>query len=249
MMTKTQLITISSLSLFLSGCGPVALSEITKDKKTYMNQHFSAKVIPQAVLNKIPREASTKTSGDTKMFFETKTIASDKTTSEKEVHHYSRLDNGLFQNDIEFLSNDIVNGYNFTLVYKGLYDVKWMYTSSARAYAGAQYELKEIKRWDALGVNPGDVSVVDFRWGTEVAITNFDDGQYKCTVSKTADAKEINPKLTGKARYLDCEKSKNGVTFSYSKRAYLTDLEFAIPIELKTANYRFEYKLVDVQSQ
>jgi len=249
MIAKTKLIVIFSLPIFLIGCGgPMALSQITKDKKAHLNQYFSRQAIPQSVLKKVPVEENPKIQTDTKLVFETKSIsiASNKTLLENEVHNYSNLGNGLFQLDVEFISNEITTAYNYSLVYKGLFDLKWMFATASRGQTGGYYELKEIKRWDGLGSNQGHVSIVDFKWGPEVAMMNFDDGQYKCTVTKIADAKEIHPKLTGQARYLDCEKAKNGVIFSKSKRAYLIDLGFAIPVETSTANYTFEYKLISV---
>lgn len=248
MNTKIKLLTASSFSLLLSACAgePVEIAKIMKDRKAYSNQYFSTKSIPENVLKKIPLEENARIFSDTEMVFESKTTEGDKTTIKKEIHSYSGLGNGLFQRDIEYISNGITSGHNFSINYKGLHDIKWTYASTNTAYSDTPYEIKEVKRWDALGTKVGDLSVVDFKWNPVIVIVNPDDGQYKCTVTKISEAKEIHPKLTGQVRYLDCEKSKNGTVFARGKNAYLADLGFSIPVDLTTANYKFEFKLVDI---
>jgi hypothetical protein len=248
MINKTQTLAITSFSLLLSGCAgdPVEIAKIMKDKKAYSNQYFSTKSIPEMVLNKIPLEENARVFSDTKMVFETKAIDGDKTTLQKTIISYSGQGNGLFQRDMEYISNDITSGHMFNISYKGLIDIKWTYASTSTAYSDTPYEMKEVKRWDKLGANVGDLSTVEYRWGPVLGIVNQADGQFKCTVTKVAEAKEIHPKLTGKARYMDCEKAKNGTVFSRSKNAYLVDLGFAIPVDATTANYKFEFKLVDI---
>lgn len=248
MNTKIKLLTTLSLSLVLSGCAgePIEVAKIMKDRKAFSNQYFSTKSIPETVLNKIPLESNARVFSDTKMVFETKAIEGDKTISQKAIYSYSGLGNGLFQRDLENISNDITSGHAFNIAYKGILDIKWIYASTGTSYSDQPYEIKEVKRWDPLGLNVGDVSIIDYKWGTVIGIVNHVDGQLKCAVTKITEAKEIHPKLTGQVRYLDCEKSKNGTVFSRGKNAYLVDLGFAIPIELTNASFKFEYKLVDV---
>ncbi len=248
MITKTRILTISSISILLSGCAgePVQISKIMKDKQAYLNQDFSTKSVSENVLKKIPLEQNARVFSNTQMVFESKTTEGDKTTIKKEIHTYSGLGNGLFQRDIEYISNDITSGHNFSINYKGLHDIKWTFASTNTAYSDTPYEIKEVKQWDPLGTKVGDQAIADFKWNPVIVIVNPDDGRYRCTVTKISDAKEINPKLTGQVRYLDCDKSKNGNVFARGKNAYLVDLGFSIPVDLTTANYKFEFKLVDV---
>ena len=222
------------------------MSKIMKDKKAYLTQYYSTQSVPEAVIKKLPPEDNPRVFSDIKMIFESKETEGDKVTTKKVSYTYSGLGNGLVPLIIEHSSNDIVRGYNFNLSYKGMYGVKWVYGSTGADYTNTPYEIKEVKRWDALGTKEGDVSLVDFRWGTSISVMNFDDGQYKCTVGKTYEAKEINPKLAGQARNFDCETHRNGTAVSRNKYALLLDLGFAVPLEFITASDKTEYKLLDV---
>lgn len=248
MNNKINLFLATSISMFLSGCAgdPVALSKIVKDKKAYLNQHFAKQSVSEAVIKKLPHDDNASVITDSRLIFETKTTSGDKTYNKKEILSFFSLGDGLVQSETEYTSNDITTGYNFSLSYRGLNDVKWVYVSAAIGYSGMPYEIKEIIRWDNLGTKEGDVSTVDFKWGNVVQIVGYHDGQYKCTVTKLFKANELHSALSGQARELDCQTTKDGAVFLRSKYAYIVDLGFAIPIEATSANYKTEYKLVEI---
>jgi len=250
MKTKLKLITLATVIATLSGCAgePVPLSKITNDKTAYLNQYFSKQSISESVFKKIPLEANTKGFSNTKVIFESKVIAGENIKNRKDIITYTGLGDGLIQTITEYQSNDITTGFNFAITYKGLHDIKWSYASTALNYSSRPYELKEISHWDKLGTNVGDVSRVDFKWGTVTQIMNFNDGQYNCTVTKQIKANEIHSSLSGQAKLLDCQTSKNGAVFLKSKYAYLEDLTFAIPVEINSANFKTEYKVLEITS-
>ena len=217
-----------------------------KDQKAFLNKEFTTKSISENVLKKIPLEQNAKVFSDTKLVFESKTTEDDKTITRKQIHTFSSQGNGLFQHDIEFISNEITNGRHFSIDYKGLQDIKWTFANPLRDFSESPYEIKEVQRWDALGTKVGEMSVIDFKWNPVLVIVSPDDGQTRCTVTKISEAKEIHPKLTGQVRYLDCDHAKSGNIFSRNKKAYLVDLGFAIPIEIVSARFKIELKLIDV---
>lgn len=249
---KLFLASITTLSLLssltLTGCAgdPVALSKIVQDKKAYSNQYFSKQSISESVIKQIPNEGDTTVNKDTKFVFETKITNGEKIFNKKQTISYSGIGNGLVQIETEYASNDITTGFNFSLSYRGLNDLKWVYVSTAKGYSDMPYEMKSVNRWDKLGLNVGDETIVDFKWGNVVQIANNHDGQYKCTVSKLMKANELHSKLSGQARQLDCQSVKDGAIFLRSKYAYIVDWGVAIPLEMISADYKTEFKLVDI---
>ncbi|NOT16226.1 MAG: hypothetical protein HOP21_11805 [Methylotenera sp.] len=247
---KTNLFVISAISVFLCGCAgdPVALSKIVKDKDAYFNQYFSKQSLSESVIKKIPLDENARVFNNTKLVFETKSTSGDKVVKRKQIWNYSGLGNGLIQIETEFVSNDITTGYNFSLNYKGLNNIKWVFASAATGYSDMPYELKEVNHWDKLGIKVGDISTVDFNWGTVVQIMNYHDGQYKCTLTKVLEANELLPTLSGQARQFDCQTVNNGSISLRSKYAYLVDLGFAIPIELTSADFKTEFNLLEINN-
>ncbi|KAF0843320.1 hypothetical protein FNL37_0742 [Methylovorus glucosotrophus] len=246
LVSTTTLSLLSSLALTGCASDPVAISKILQDKKAYFNQNFSKQSISESVLKQIPKEDYATLNKDTRFDFETKLTNGDKIVNKKQTMNYSSIGNGLFQLESEYSSNDITTGFNFLLNYRGLFNLKWVSASTSKGYSDMPYEIKSVDRWDKLGLNPGEESIINFKWGNVVQLVNYHDGQNKCTLSKLTKANELYPKLSGQIREFECQLIKDGAIFSRSKYAYIADWGVAIPLEIVYADYKIEYKLVDI---
>lgn len=139
---------------------------------------------------------------------------------------YENVGNGLMRVTDTTSANGIPVSVSVNLGYRNILMLRWQIVSLSQTYAPPIAELKNMSHFDAAA---GGRNLHYVYSGGYAEQAKTIDGQTNCTFGGTINAADLNPKIAGTARYLDCQYSnQNGVVTSRMHYAYLDQYGFAV---------------------
>lgn len=233
--------------LTLTGCAgdAVPISQIVRDKNSFINVNYASTSIPESVLKKLPLESSGEQKKDIKIYFNAHVDGvNGQTLDRKLMNTYSILGNGLVQIIEEYSSNDIPNIYRFSISYKALDDIKWLDALPEEGNTRLPMEIKEITTWSKFDTT-GKFTAI-YKWGTVMQIAGYKDAQTVCETGKKFNAKDLHAKFSGNAFNIECTYSINGVVAYKRHKAFIEDLDLAVPVDTVNSSVKETLTIIDV---
>lgn len=224
----------------LTGCMPngaarptiqstVTVKSIMEDADGYASRQFSTTALPDQVRAAIVNVDS-RPVGFGRLVLDTKT-ETRKPGSLDEIEYvdhstYENLGNGLVRSVETMSTNGIQTSIDIDLSYRNLVSVRSQMVTLSQTYAPRVLETRALSRFDPI--TGGNHLSYAFSSGFE-GLRTLIDGQKDCTFGAAFNAADLNPKIAGTGRYLDCQYSnQNGVVTTRMHYAYLDQYGFAI---------------------
>lgn len=221
----------------------VPVKTIMQDLDGYASREFTPATLPDQV-QKTVVNADSQAVGFHRLVL-------DMTTSSTQnggtgVSHYTS--HGVYQNEgngfvrgvTTLSSNGIQTMVELDLTYRNIYYVRGQSLSLTAANANRISESQVISHFDTPAA--GHELHFSYDAGYVGQTRNFIHNETSCVFGRSFEASEINPKILGTARELDCQYSNlNGVVISKDHKVYLDKYGFAIVLgrENSAANIAF----------
>lgn len=242
----------AATALSLTGCGTTVMQvkDVNANKADHLAQHFQPANLPKAVVAQLPRTS-------TKLPFSTLVIKLDATAEEndgkkdvwKESMAMERLNDDLIQVTLEQSSNDIPFNVSFGISYRGIQHLRWQKVPLRAQFTSHIFEVKELKRIDALPTAVGQTFAAECATGTAIQVMNFSNYQLNCKATKQVPASEYHKILPGQVTELECQTSRDNVMLSRSKWVVMQQYGVALMVETASATSKTVYRITDVTAQ
>lgn len=234
----------------LSACASVThVKDVTADKFGYLDQKFSPNTLAPAISKSLPLEEKSSSFGQLKITTEVTSEQSDgKKESWKRITTFIDKGNGLVQRMGEARKNDIPYALNYSLTYKGIFELKSQDIPLRSTNAGTPYEVKQITKLDPIPSGINKEFSIDAAIGTEPQIANYTSFKNLCKTTKSISASDIHAKIPGQALELECQVQVDNVVTSRSKWALLQTYGLAIPLESINISKKTSFRVVGVDN-
>ncbi|OOG36340.1 hypothetical protein B0E51_18510 [Rhodanobacter sp. C05] len=170
------------------------------------------------------------------------------------VSHYTSHDvyqnegNGLVRGVSTISSNGIQTMVVLGLIYRNIYSVRAQSLSLSAVNANRIVESRTISHFDTPAT--GHELHLSYDTGYVGQTTNLLHNETNCVFGRSFEASEINPKIMGTARDLDCQVSnQNGIVISKERRGYLDKYGFAILLRRENSTADITFTVTDFKTE
>ncbi|MBD8880609.1 hypothetical protein IHE49_08945 [Rhodanobacter sp. 7MK24] len=153
--------------------------------------------------------------------------------------------NGMMRSVVTMSANGIPVNLALNLNYRNIFNLRSQLVRLDQTYAPRIIETNAISHFDAVSSGRNQLDY-EFTETYEGQPRGSVDSQTKCTMGAAFSAADLNPKIAGSARSLDCDFiNRNGVTTSRSHYAYLDKYGIAMLLDRENATAHITFKVTD----
>lgn len=240
---------VLACTFLLGACASVtSVKDVAGDRPGYMKQKFSPATLPAAIAKKLPADPWTSGFGPLTIVEEaTFEAPNGRTEAWKATVTFTDAGNGLVQRMSEQSNNDIPFALNYSLTYRGLFDLRWQGVPLRNNVTDMLVEVKDVTRFDPLSQIDKKEFVIAYTSGTEAQIANMPSSQLSCRTIRSLMASEVHPKLPGPALELECQRVTNNSVQSRGKWLLLQQYGLAFSLQYIGTSGKTTYRILDVK--
>lgn len=241
-----------SIAIVLSACAPMAVKDIAANKTGYLEENFTPAKLPPDITKKLGSIPSSSSAQFKRMKLRY-TVSIEGSDGKKETSTvattYTNAGNGLIQEMREYSNNDIPFGLQYELSYGGLMPLRFQTVRLRQQTANLMIEAKQINTLNPGVLNPKEDTEYVLNWltGSSVQFANFTDTKLICRSGKFYSAAKLNPKFSGNAISLDCERHNNGVLSRKQKVALLQQYGVTVRLEGSSSSDKEVFTIAAVE--
>lgn len=226
--------------------GQTTVKSIMQDTDGYASRQFTPSMLPAEARNAIVNMDASP-AGFGRMVVEVQST-SRKVGSTDVVEfdgHWvvENQGNGMMRSVETMSANGIPVSMTLNLTYRNIVNLRSQLVRLDQTYAPRIVQTTAVSHFDAVPSGLGQLSYA-FTEIYEGLPRASADAQVKCTFGAAFSAADLNPKVTGSARGLDCEFiNRNGVTTSRMHYAYLDKYGIAMLLDRESATAHITFKI------
>lgn len=249
----------AALALFLAACAPTAPERPAApagpdDQGEFARRRITPEGVSATVLRRLPlgNSAAVAAAGVSPVAWRNLTVVVQGTSVEASngqiefsttALRFVNLNNGLVQRAAQLSKYDTDYGTTYSLMWRGLIDLKRQEVAPRTAVTRPVIEVKNVARFDTLPTDLAREFRADYTTGLEAQTSGLLPVDFTCRTSRRLPAANLHPRMQGDALELECRLRADNAVQSASRWAVLLSYGVAIEVFEQRGRVRTENRI------